>query len=249
MRLLALTLSLLLLGAAGSVAQGRAVPEVTIMVGEQPPLFSPSGGIVDRVIVTSLEAAGYKVKLEWVPVGRMLTLLQQDSLDRYITASNTAGQGNPHLDFLEARGVLFYKKDRFPGLRADRLEDLRGKSVSTVPNSPNTPLFEKSGMVVDEGPFDAMFSKLDMGRVDFSATADVGGILAIRRQFPGRESEFTFTKLSYSMIRAGLYAKDDPALLAAARRGFAAIRSDGRLDEMLRDFFGAENWRRVGIVY
>ena len=221
---------------------------LTITVGEQPPLFSRSGGIVDRTVGRALEAAGYDVAFEWLPVGRMLALLRQDSLGVYITASNTPAQHNPHVDFLEARGVFFYKKARFPELRAERLEDLAGYRVATVLNSPNTPLFQKAGIIVDEGPYDTWFQKLDIGRVDFLATADVAGILTVKSLFPGREGEFTFTDLSYSTIRAGLYAKDDPALLAAARKGFAAIRGDGSLDKMLLEFFGPDNWRRVRIV-
>ena len=221
---------------------------VTVSVGEQPPLFSKSGGIVDRTIMRALETAGYEVSFEWLPIGRMLALLQQDSLGVYITASNTPAQHNQHVDFLEARGVFFYKKARFPDLKAENLEDLAGYRVATVLNSPNTPLFQKAGLIVDEGPHDTWFTKLDIGRVDFLATADVAGILTIKDLFPGREAEFTFTDLAYSTIKAGLYAKDDPALLAAVRRGFAAIRVDGTLDRMLQDFFGQENWRRVRIV-
>jgi ABC-type amino acid transport substrate-binding protein len=222
---------------------------VTITVGEQPPLFSEAGGIVDMTIARALEAAGYKVKFEWLPIGRMLALLQQDGLNVYITASNTPAQHNPHVDFLEARGVFFYKKARFPNLKAETMESLAGLRVATVLNSPNTPIFEKAGMIVDEGPYDTLFTKLDIGRVDFTATADVGGILTIKKLFPGREGEFTFTDLAYSTIRAGLYAKDDPTLLAAVRRGFDAIRADGTMDRMLLDFFGPENWRRVRVVH
>ncbi len=244
-----LAIVLILAAALSSTAQGVAQREATLAIGEQPPLFSTSGGIVDMVVVKSLEAGGYKAAFEWLPIGRMLVLLQQDSLDRYISASNAPGQQNAHLDFLEARGVFFYKKARFPNLKADRLEDLAGKRVATVLNSPNTPIFQKAGMIVDEGPYDSLFTKLDIGRVDFTATADVGGILGLKQLFPGRESEFAFTELSYSTIRAGLYAKADPALLAAARKGFAAIRADGTLDRMLKDFFGMENWKRVRIVF
>jgi len=232
------------LGAA-AFSQARSV---AISIGEQPPLFSPAGGIVDTVISKALSVAGYDARLEWLPIGRMLALLQQDGLDVYITPSNTPGQQNSHVNFLEARGVFFYKKSSFPSLKAAKLEDLAGKRVATVLNSPNTPPFLKAGLVVDEGPYETMFAKLDAGRVDFTATADVGGILTVNRMFPGREAEFAFTELSYSTIQAGLYAKDDPALLAAARKGFAAIRADGTLDRMLRNFFGPEYWRRVKIV-
>jgi ABC-type amino acid transport substrate-binding protein len=248
MRYLALVL-ILLAAARASGAQGVAPKEATLAIGEQPPLFSPSGGIVDMVVVKSLAAGGYNAALEWLPIGRMLVLLQQDSLDRYVSASNAPGQQNAHLEFLEARGVFFYKKARFPELRADSLEDLAGKRVATVLNSPNTPVFQKAGMIVDEGPFETLFTKLDIGRVDFTATADVGGIIRLKQLFPGRESEFAFTELSYSTIRAGLYAKDDPALLLAARKGFELIRADGSLDKMLKDFFGLENWKRVRIVF
>lgn len=222
---------------------------VELFVGEQPPLISEEGGIVDRVVTASLAAAGYDARLEWLPIGRMLTLLKQDSLDRYITASNTPGQQNPHVDFLEARGVFFYKKARFPDFKAKRLEDLAGYRVATVINSPNTTLFRKAGMIVEEGPNDSWFEKLDVGRVDFTATADVGGLVTIKREFPGRESEFTFTDFSYTTIGTALYAKDDPELLAAARKGFEKIRSDGSLERMMKDFFGSENWRLVRVAF
>lgn len=236
---------LALIVAVASYGQSQAL---VITIGEQPPLFSPAGGIVDMVISRALAVQGYEVKFDWLPIGRMLTLLQQDSLPVYITASNTPGQQTSHVDFLEARGVFFYKKARFPALKAERLEDLAGKRVSTVLNSPNTPLFQKAGIIADEGPYETLFTKLDIGRVDFTATADVAGILTIRQLFPGREGEFTFTELAYSTIRAGLYAKNDPALLDAARKGFAKIRADGSLEKMLKDFFGQENWRRVRIL-
>jgi ABC-type amino acid transport substrate-binding protein len=238
-------LALAFLGAGQAAG---ASPELTVYVGEQPPLFSAGGGIVDMTIAKALEAAGYKVRFEWLPIGRMLQLLQQDGLDLFITASNTPGQQHPHVNFLEAHGVFFYKKASFPGFKPPRLEDLAGKRVATVVNSPNTLLFANAGMTVDEGPIETLFTKLDLGRVDFAATSDVGGILMINKLFPGREAEFGFTEFAYSTIGAGLYARDNPALLAAARKGLSAIRSDGSLVKMLRDFFGAENWRRVRIM-
>ena len=119
--------------------------------------------------------------------------------------------------------------------------------MATVINSPNTELFKKAGLVVDEGSPETWFDKLDLGRVDFTATADVGGILTIRKLFPGRESEFTFSDFSYSAIGAGLYAKDDPELLAAAKRGFAKIKADGSLEATLKGFFGADEWKRVKV--
>jgi ABC-type amino acid transport substrate-binding protein len=237
---------LLLIAASLSLGAQR---KVEIFVGEQPPLISEKGGIVNRVVAASLAAAGYDAELTWLPIGRMLTMLKQDSLERYITASNTPGQQNQRVDFLEARGVFFYKKARFPDLRAKCLEDLAGYRVATVINSPNTPLFRKAGMIVEEGPNDTWFEKLDLGRVDFTATADVGGILTLKTAFPGRESEFAFTSFSYSAIGTGLYAKNDPELLEAARRGFAKIRSDGSLERMLKDFFGPENWRLVRVAF
>jgi ABC-type amino acid transport substrate-binding protein len=237
----------IIVAAAFLAAFLQAQQKVTISIGEQPPLFSSAGGIVDRVVAASLAASGYQTEFEWLPVGRMLALLKEDGLDRYVTASNTPGQQNAHLDLLEARGVLFYEKSRFPALAAKRLEDLKGHSVATVLNSPNTPLFTAAGLVVDEGSPETWFEKLDLGRVDFTATADVGGILTIRKLFPGRESEFAFTDFAYSVIDAGLYAKSDPELLAAAKKGFEKIKSDGSLEALLKGFFGAEHWKKVRI--
>jgi ABC-type amino acid transport substrate-binding protein len=240
------TAAAVLMTALAALASAQAKPKV--FAGEQPGLFSSSGGIVDKVVVAALKAVGREVDFEWVPIGRMLTLLKQDSLDYYLSASNTPAQHNPHVDFLEARGVFFYKKARFPDLKAKSLEDLAGLCVATVLNSPNTPLFTEAGMIVDEGPYETWFNKLDLNRVDLVATADVGGILSIRRLFPGRESEFAFTEVAYSTIRAGLYAKNDPALLADVAAGFAKIRTDGSLESMLKEYFGA-SWHRVRVVH
>ena len=224
---------------------------IVIAIGSQPPLFSQSGGLIDQTVRLAFSAEGADVEFEWLPVGRMLTLLQQDSLDVYITPSNTPGQQNPHIDLLEASGVFFYMKDRFPDLKVTSLKDLAGKRVATVVNSPLTPIFEDAGIIVDEGPLEALFTKLELGRVDFASTADVGGILAIRQQFPGREDEFDFTDFSYSNISAGLYVKNKPELievLNTLQRGFAKIKSDGTLNEFLQEFFGPRLWMRVKIL-
>lgn len=242
-----LVLALLCLPATLLAAPGTE-KTVVITAGEQPPLISSSGGIIDMGITKALEREGYKVKIEWVPVGRMLQLLQQDSLDVFITASNTPGQQYPHVSFLEAQGVFFYKKSRFPSLEPGRLEDLAGKRVATVVNSPLTSVFSGAGMVVDEGPIETLMTKLDLGRVDLAATSDVGGILMINKLFPGREGEFSYTDFAYSRLSAGLYAKNDPALLAAVRKGLAGMKADGSLVKALRDFFGEANWRRVRIM-
>jgi ABC-type amino acid transport substrate-binding protein len=235
------------MAAASAMVMAEPVP---ISVGEQPPLFSSKGGIIDMVASKALARGGLDARLEWLPIGRMLALLQEDALDVYITPSNTPGQQNPHVSFLEARGVFFYVKDRFPSLKAARLEDLAGKRVGTVVNSPLKGAFEKAGIIVDEGPYESLFEKLDAGRIDFAATADVAGILIVHGLFPGRESEFALTELSYSAIGAGLYVKDRPDLapiLAAARAGFAAMKADGSLKTLLQSFFGPE-WKRVRIL-
>ncbi len=122
--------------------------------------------------------------------------------------------------------------------------------VATVTNSPLRPLLEKEGLIVDEGPSETMFDKLDAGRVDFAATADVGGLVAIRQHFPGRQDEFAFSDLSYSEIQTGLFAADTSggrAILDACRRGFEKLKKDGALNRILKDFFGSEDYKRVKI--
>jgi ABC-type amino acid transport substrate-binding protein len=223
---------------------------VTISIGSQPPLLTAEGGIVNLVIAESLEREGYRVEYDWLPIGRMLAMLEADRLDAYVTPSNTPGQKNPHVHFLAANGVFFYLSKNEPSGDITRLEDLAGKTVGTVINSPLRAMFEKAGIIVDEGPFDTMFLKLDAGRVDFVSTADVGGLLTIRKIFPGRETEFNFTDFSYTTIATGLYVKpgaEGERLLECARRGFAKIKADGTLDRMLRDFFGPVYAKRVKV--
>jgi len=223
---------------------------IEVAIGEQPPLFSRSGGIVDTVVAVALERGGLRADYRWLPIGRMLAELQADRLGVYVTPTNTPGQQHPHVVVLEARGVFFYKKSRFPSDPVSRPGDLSGKRVATVVNSPLRPMLEAAGAIVDEGPFETMFVKLDVGRVDFTATADVGGLLSIRKEFPGREAEFALTDYSYSSIGAGLYVKDLPELagiLPAFRAGFELMKADGSLRRMLLEFFGEEHWKRVRI--
>ena len=95
-----------------------------------------------------------------------------------------------------------------------------------------------------------MFDKLDSGRVDFTSTADVGGILTIQKKFPGREAEFDFTDYSYTQIEAGLFVQDRPELkkvLEACKKGFERMKEDGSLTQLLKDFFGLKYYRRVTV--
>jgi len=228
---------------------GFAGPLV-IDIGEQPPLFSRTGGIVDTVVERALHTSGYEVAFRWWPIGRMLGRLDEGLSDLYVTPSNTPGQQNPHEFLLAARGVFFYKKSSKEPRSVTQWADLAGKRVGTVIHSPLRPMLEKAGAIVDEGPYEAMFDKLDTGRVDFTATADVGGLLTIAQRFPGKQAEFGFSDFAYSEIQAGLFAVDNPgglAILAACRRGFDQMKNDGSLTQLLKDFFGAENYRRVKI--
>jgi ABC-type amino acid transport substrate-binding protein len=223
---------------------------VKIAIGEQPPLLTESGGIVNLVIEEALSRGGYEVSFDWLPIGRILKLLENDALDIYVTPSNTPGQQNAHIDFLAANGVFFYLTKNTPKKKISSLGDLAGKTVGTVTNSPLKPMFEKAGIIVDEGPFETMFLKLDNGRVDFVSTADVGGLLTIRKTFPGREAEFDFTDFSYTVIATGLYVKpgnEGDALLNCARKGFTSMKADGTLNRMLRDFFGPVYASRVTV--
>ena len=223
---------------------------VKIEIGIQPPLLTSEGGIVNLVIAESLARENCQVEFDWLPIGRMLKLLENDGLEVYVTPSNTPGQQYPHVHFLAANGVFFYLTKNERERPITRLEDLAGKTVGTVLNSPLKAMFEKAGIIVDEGPFDTMFLKLETGRVDFVSTADVGGLLTIRKLFPGREAEFTFTDFSYSTIATGLYVKPGDGrekLLERARAGFAEIKADGTLDRMLREFFGPVYAKRVKV--
>lgn len=199
---------------------------------------------MNRVVAEALRRAGFSAVFEWLPIGRMLMSLENDVLDVYVTPSNTAGQQHPHVDFLAARGVFFFMKSRWTPRNIRKLEDMKGLRVATVLNSPLTPLFEKAGILVDEGPFETMFKKLEMGRVDCTATADVGGILTLAALFPGREQEFAMTDFSYTEIRTGLYAKASPestAMLAAVKKAFEGMKKDGTLHRYLTEFFGPVN--------
>lgn len=236
---------------AGAVLVGSLGAEpVTIDIGEQPPLLTKGGGIVNQVVDRALRVAGWEPSFQWLPIGRMLAILEEDRSAVYVTPSNTAGQQNPHVFLLSAQGVFFFKKARMGSLPVTNLEDLAGKRVGTVTNSPLRPLFEKAGIIVDEGPFETMFTKLELGRVDFTATADVGGILTVKALFPGREAEFDFTSYSYSEIRVGLFVQDRPELrplLEACVQGFAQMKQDGSLTRLLKDFFGSDHYRRVKV--
>ena len=247
--LLAFCLVALMVGLVPCAAQdnegGRTL---VITAGEQPPLIYKNSGIVNLVIEQALLRMGYSVTFEWLPIGRMLALLEQDALDCYITPSNTAAQHNPHVNVLAARGVFFYLKKNAPNPAPSKLEDFAGKRVGTVTNSPLTPLFKKAGILVDEGPFDTMFVKLAAGRVDFVTTADIGGIFTINKLFPGRENEFDFTEFSYTLIGAGLYVKAGPGcdeILNALKAGVEIMKKDGTLSAMLLDAFGPVHAARV----
>jgi ABC-type amino acid transport substrate-binding protein len=223
---------------------------VTVDVGEMPPLFAKDTGLVNRVVERALRLGGYEPTYRWWPVGRMLGQLEDDRLDVYLTPSNTAGQHNPHLFLLSARGVFFYKRSRQGTAPVSGWNDLAGKRVASVTNSPLRPQFEKAGIIVDEGPFETMFDKLDAGRVDFVSTADIGGLLTLKAKFPGRETEFDFSTFSYSEIKAGLFVKDKPGLrqlLEACAAGFAKMKDDGSLMQILKDVCGAEFYRRVKV--
>lgn len=240
-------LNLLFFVCLGAMAMAEPVK---ITIGEQPPLLSESGGIVNLVIAEALVRGGYEASFEWLPIGRILKLLENNSLDIYVTPSNTSGQENPHVNFLAANGVFFYMKNSAPATKITRLEDLAGKTVGSVINSPLKPVFEKAGIIVDEGPFETMFLKLEAGHVDFVSTADVGGLLTIRKLFPGREAEFDFTDFSYTVIATGLYVRQGDGrekLLEAARKGFASMKADGTLERMLQDFFGPMYSGRVKV--
>ena len=91
-------ISLVWFSIAGTMAQ-----TVQISIGEQPPLFSSKGGIIDIVVKESLARSGYTVQFNWYPVGRMLKILELNQAELYVTPSNTAGQQNPHVDLLAAR--------------------------------------------------------------------------------------------------------------------------------------------------
>lgn len=224
-----------------------AIP-VTIAIGEQAPLFSPKGGIVNEVISEALKLEGYEVSFEWLPIGRMLKLLENDSLDIYVTPSNTAGQDNPHVILFKARGVFFFKSTNYSTSFATKLSDFAGKRVGTVINSPLSDLFKKAGILVDEGPMESLFAKLDSSRVDFVATADIGGITSILADYPGREGEFDFTDFSYSVIGAGLYAKPSPenaVLLSAVKSGFKKMKNNGSLERLLLAKFGPTHWGKI----
>ena len=73
------------------------LPVVKVYAGDQPPLITEKGGIVKVVAVEALKRGGYTASIEFLPIGRMLKLLEQDALDVYITPTNTAAQHNPHV--------------------------------------------------------------------------------------------------------------------------------------------------------
>lgn len=230
---------------------GMSAQNITISIGEQAPLFKKDTGIVNQIVAEAFARSGYTVYFDWLPAGRMIKLLEADKLDFYVTPSNTPGQQHDHVDFLSARGVFFYLKKHFPALSAKKLTDLKGMRVASIINSPLKPIFEKAGIIVDEGPIETLFLKLEANRVDFASTADVGGILTISKLFPGREEDFDFTDFAYMEIRVGFYVKDtvaNPQLIAAFQSGYSEMKADGTLSRMMLAFFGPVNAKRVKVL-
>lgn len=215
-----------------------AVPQDFPPFGSVGPDLKPVGYDIDTA---KLMAQGLGVALELVPVtsANRIAYLQTGKVDLVISSMGKNAEREKVIDFSEAYAPFFNGVFGPPTIKADKPEDLNGKTIGVTRGAVEDIELSKiapSGATIkryedNNGTISAFLS----GQVQLIATGNVVAA-AILAKNPPKKPETKFL-IKNSPCYIGLN-KNEPALKAKVDAILAAAKKDGSLDVISRKWLG-----------
>ena len=208
------------------------------------PIGKPdSTGTNPDIVTAAFKAVGDKALFDFYPRKRALILFSQNKDLLFMGEARYFPDILEQLDaqkFINYQIVLLYKKDRFPSLKFNSIEDLKGHVLGASLGSSLTATYREAGWKVEEvSELEYNLYKLMSDRIDFWGTVDITGVTLIRELFPNQAKNIGSVEIEEFPIE--LVVKKNSASQATLNRfrlGMTRIIENGTYANILKKYFG-----------
>jgi ABC-type amino acid transport/signal transduction systems, periplasmic component/domain len=235
------------LGTSGA-ARGECLVAFIPDTNWPPYLIEDSGGklsgLLPDLLQEVLNPLGFEVKLLRLPNKRGWVMLDSGEVDLHLKAREWVPNAEDYLwsdPLFDSEDVLLYSRER--PIRFDTLEDLVGLRIAVVNSFVYPGLDEMfAAGEADRVPLDSPFAMLDlvaMGRADAAVVnrAETLWLFRNRPELHGKRFALTDVATDISPYRFVFTKQKSWApLLEKINQELAAMKADGRLDEILHRY-------------
>lgn len=244
---------LAILGTLALVAPESSGAEegLEVLVTEYPPFMGESG--TKSLWCELVEAAFARVGISATFVSRPLERIKSDVaygiMPVFLNSTLVISpEEAPKLlvgerPMIYAEIVLFYPVSAFPkGFTLHSPAELAGRRVGALRGTGSVTRLTAAGAAFElSNDLDSLFLKLDKGRLEMVAVADITGLETMRRVLPDSGESYrytTFYKSPIDLVFSRLHPRG-PALQAGFSAGLARIKADGTYLSIVSRYYPA----------
>lgn len=241
--------TLLLLTLPVSVAAQES-EKIIIAVHNYPPYYNQKGqGMMTEIYRAVFGRVGINAVIQTYPIKRGIAFLFENHVDAFspghiLLTPEDQGKAVWENSFIVAMVMIYYKPHMKEPFHYSSLEDLRGKKVAGLVNSPYIEEYKKHGVILYpvETP-QQMIRMVRRGYVDFYVNTLLSGLIQIKNEFPDEVENFDYfvwdqLECSLAFNRSG--PKTDK-YLTAFKKGLDQVKKDGTYIRLMEQYWGHGN--------
>ena len=225
-----------------AVAPAWAQQKLTLASTDYPPDFShtlPDEGAVAALARAAFKAAGYDIKLVFLPWARLMHDLESGKHDGIVAVWYKAERES----FLALTDPVIQTNIGFYGrsdnhMDVSKLDKLKGPLIGTVRGYANPLSFDAAALRTEEVTNDITnLRKLDKGRIDLALVDKALAKQLIKQEWPGGNSNLTWIDPPVQTMPLFIgISRSNPEyrkIITDFNRGLAEIRRNGEYNKIL----------------
>lgn len=219
---------------------------VILKANESLPYWSntlPHNGFCGELVEAISRAGGVESIIEFTPLKRMIEDTTDNNLGNPIFYMDNQNFAAIIPIAITQVGLYFYNPTHNKQLKFNSLNDLKGFRVGALSGTiTDKAIFKRAGITFETSySQEALFKKLQHGRLDFVLELDLVGLQTIARIFPAERQNFEVIALPKSAAPIAIMLdKNYPNaenLAFRYRKGLAKIISDGIYQDIINTYY------------
>lgn len=224
--------------------------KITIAAHNYSPYYNQDAkGMMTEVYQAAFGRVGVDAVIEMYPIKRGLTFLFSHAVDAFspghiLMDSEMKKKSEWVNSFIVAMVMIYHKPQHKQEFVFNSMEDLRGRRIACLVNSPYLELYRKHGVIVYQVQTPhQMIQMVRRGNVEFYVNTLLSGLVQIQTEFPDEAANFDYF-IWNRLVCSLAVSKTNPNAqkwLALFREGLARIKDDGTYIRIHENYWGKNN--------
>lgn len=229
---------------------GFAQEKISIGAHDYPPYYNARAkGMMTDVYQAVFNRVGVDAVIRTFPIKRGIAYLFENKIDAFspghiLLSPELKKKADWENSFIVAMVMIYYAPNLKGKFVYNSLEDLRGRRLAILVNSPYISLYKKHGIKIYEAQTPQMMIRMvKAGHVDFFVNTLLSGQMLIKTEFPDDANDFNY--FVWNTLACSLAVNkanpDSQKWLGLFRQGLAQIKKDGTYIRIFERYWGKNN--------